>query len=116
MEEVEVEAVTFDDVLREFGVPYYMKVDIEGLDMACIEARHRVSERPRYLSVESAITSGIASFEDGFAELAHLWVLGYRRFKYIDQTNLHKLNGTLLTAEGPPLHYRYRRREQRAIR
>jgi FkbM family methyltransferase len=107
-EEVEVDAVMFDDVLREFGVPYYMKIDIEGLDMACIEALHRVSERPRYISIETSVTSGTASLEDGFSELAHLWVLGYRHFKYVDQTSLHKLNGTLLTAEGPPLHYRYR--------
>jgi FkbM family methyltransferase len=107
-EEIEVEAVTFEDVLREFGVPYYLKVDIEGLDMACIEALHRVSERPRYVSIESSVTAGAASIDDGFSELAHLWVLGYRRFKYVDQTSLRELSGTVLRSEGPPITYLYR--------
>ena len=104
-QEVEVEAVTFDDVLREFGVPYYLKIDIEGHDMLCIEALHRFSERPRYVSLETSATAGASSVEDGFTELAHLWVLGYRKFKYVDQRSLEGLTGTMLQSEGPPLSY-----------
>jgi FkbM family methyltransferase len=104
-EEVEVEAVTFDDVLREFGLPYYLKVDIEGLDLVCIEALHRFSERPRYVSLETSATTGASSVDDAFAELAQLWVLGYRGFKYVEQNSLRKLNGTLLRSEGSPITY-----------
>ena len=107
-EEVEVEAVTFDDVLREFGVPYYLKIDIEGLDMVCIEALHRFSERPRYVSLETSATTATASVDDGFSELAQLSVLGYRGFKFIEQASLRKLNGTLLQSEGPPIDYKHR--------
>ena len=107
-EEVDVEAVTFDDVLREFGVPYYLKVDIEGLDMVCIEALHRFSARPSYVSLETSATTGASSADDGFSELAQLWVLGYRGFKYIEQASLRKLNGTLLRSEGSPIDYMHR--------
>jgi FkbM family methyltransferase len=107
-QEVEVEAVPFDDVLQKFGIPYYLKVDIEGLDMLCIEALHRFTERPRYVSLETAATAPASSVDVGFAELAHLWVLGYRQFKYVDQRSLEELTGTVLQAEGPPLSYVHR--------
>ena len=34
---IQVEMTTIENILREFGVPYYMKVDIEGHDMTVIE-------------------------------------------------------------------------------
>jgi FkbM family methyltransferase len=106
---VEVKTVLFEDLLREYGTPYYLKIDIEGMDMACVEALHRVSQKPRYISLESSATTTMAEIEGGFSELAHLWILGYRHFKYVDQAALAKLEGTLLQAEGPPIRYRYRK-------
>jgi FkbM family methyltransferase len=105
---VEVEATTLDELVRAFGTPYYMKVDIEGMDMACIRALHHCRSKPRYLSIESVVTSGVTSVESGFDELAHLWVLGYRYFKYIDQNQLPRLDGSTLDREGPSMRYKYR--------
>lgn len=105
---IEVETVLFEDLLHEYGTPYYLKIDIEGMDMTCIEALHRVAQRPQYVSFESAVTSPMAQVENGFSELAHLWVLGYHHFKYVDQASLGKLEGALLQAEGPPLRYTHR--------
>ena len=34
---VKVEATSIKDVILKFGVPYYMKVDIEGMDSVCLE-------------------------------------------------------------------------------
>ncbi|MBV9280189.1 MAG: FkbM family methyltransferase [Chloroflexi bacterium] len=87
---VEVPAVRFVDLLAEHGVPRYLKVDIEGFDMLCVRALHEVAERPDYLSIESAVTSprsGVA-FEAVFDELAELWTLGYRAFKFVDQARV----------------------------
>jgi hypothetical protein len=50
----------------------------------------------------------VAETERAFVELAHLCVLGYRRFKYVNQVRLDRLSGTVLSAEGPPMHYAYR--------
>jgi FkbM family methyltransferase len=105
---VEVETVNFSEILRRFGVPYYLKIDIEGMDMACLEALQGFDTRPQYLSIETAATTGVASFEEAFGELAQLWSLGYRSFKFVDQARLGRLEGTTMTAEGPPLRYRYR--------
>jgi FkbM family methyltransferase len=87
---VEVPAVRFVDLLTEHGVPRYLKVDIEGSDMICVRALHEVTERPDYLSIESAVTSprSGAVIEAVFDELAELWTLGYRAFKFVDQTRI----------------------------
>jgi FkbM family methyltransferase len=78
---IEVPTIRFDDVLRRFGMPYYLKIDIEGSDMLCIEALHRFAERPRYVSMEVAAVD----FARPFEAMAHLYVLGYRRFKVVNQ-------------------------------
>jgi FkbM family methyltransferase len=82
---IDVEAVTFADVLADVGIPHYLKIDIEGLDMLCVETLHQFAERPTFLSLESHVSIGAASFDRVFDELAHLWVLGYRTFQYVDQ-------------------------------
>jgi FkbM family methyltransferase len=105
---VEVESTTLDELIRAYGTPYYMKVDIEGMDMACIRALHTCRSKPRYLSIESAVTAAETSGEIGFDELAHLWVLGYRSFKYVDQSELARQNGSTLDREGPSIPYQYR--------
>jgi FkbM family methyltransferase len=106
---IEVQTVPFEDILHEYGTPYYLKIDIEGMDMACVEALHCVPQRPRYVSFESSVTMATAKVEDRFSEFAHLWVLGYRQFKYVDQASLGNLENTLLQAEGPPMRYTYRK-------
>jgi len=33
---VDVPAVRFETILGECGVPYYLKIDVEGLDLLCV--------------------------------------------------------------------------------
>jgi FkbM family methyltransferase len=82
---VNVSAVRFEEVLADVGVPHYLKIDIEGLDMLCVNALHQFAERPTFVSLESHVSAGAAPFDRVFDELAHLWVLGYRAFQYVDQ-------------------------------
>jgi FkbM family methyltransferase len=104
----EVQTIPITDILHEFGTPYYLKIDIEGMDLACVETLHGVPQRPRYVSFESSVTMATATREERFAEFAHLWVLGYRHFKYVDQAAFGNLHNKLLQAEGPPMRYTYR--------
>ena len=76
---VTVRCASLDTVLLEFGVPYYLKIDIEGCDVFCLEALKRTQARPKYVSVET----------DGYDQLFHLYLLGYNKFKVINQA-LHK--------------------------
>jgi FkbM family methyltransferase len=76
---LDVNCTTFDRILAEYGVPHYMKVDIEGYDSYCIDALE-TGCLPRYLSVEFFR----GDFEHMLSRLAQL---GYRRFKMIEQEN-----------------------------
>lgn len=97
---VDVPTIPFASVLAEHGVPYFLKVDIEGMDMLPIRALREVSDRPRYVSLESNVTSNEAPFDRVFDELAELWSLGYRRFKYVNQRHLPKLRVPFPPREG----------------
>jgi FkbM family methyltransferase len=82
---VDVRTVPFEEIVAEVGIPYYLKVDIEGMDMLCVQALRRFDERPDFVSVESNVSALDAPFERVFDELAQLWALGYRSFKYVNQ-------------------------------
>lgn len=75
-----VPCARMSSILREFGVPHYLKIDIEGHGDNCVEALEPTS-LPRYISNEITETES----------LALLWSKGYRRFKLIDQATLQPL-------------------------
>lgn len=81
--EVSVSTVRLDKLIRKFGKPYYLKIDIEGADLLAVSQIPRHA-RPRYVSVEN-----------GERELLEaLLELGYTKFKYVNQADL---KGTELT-------------------
>ncbi len=67
---------TFDSILEQYGAPYYLKVDIEGNDLLCIEALRTQRERPQYVSLE------LGEIHESVALLSGL---GYTGFKCISQ-------------------------------
>lgn len=78
---VNIEATTIDELLRQFGMPYYMKIDIEGSDILCLSGLKDFKDRPKYVSVESSATS----MKDTMAQLRVLDQLGYKKFKIVHQ-------------------------------
>lgn len=78
---ITIESVRFSDLLREQGCPDYLKVDVEGADMLCIEGLRGTDCRPRFLSIESNKTS----WRDLKREFDVLESLGYDRFKIVNQ-------------------------------
>jgi FkbM family methyltransferase len=72
---IKVKTDSLDHVMNNYGVPYYMKIDIEGNDIFCLISLTDCTEKPAYISVE---VNG--------EELIHkLHELGYTKFKIIDQ-------------------------------
>lgn len=71
---VEVECVTLDTLLRKHGLPYYLKLDVEGAEAYCLASLRSIG-LPDYVSVEA----------ESLEYLLVLWQLGYRRFKIVDQ-------------------------------
>lgn len=80
-EVIDVQAVTFSSVLERFGIPYYLKIDIEGSDILCIKSLYHFTQRPEYLSFETELMR----FESTEEALSDLCSLGYGRFKVVNQ-------------------------------
>ena len=80
---IEVECITTQILFHQYGIPYYLKIDIEGYDYLCIEAINENAGLPLYVSCESTSLN-----------LVHtLYSKGYRKFKMINQAdNLRPLN------------------------
>lgn len=77
---VSVESVSIDDLCKKFGVPLYVKVDIEGCDVMVAEDLYSLKEKPKFVSFETSRLTydGIFSW---------LYVAGYKKFQLINQLN-----------------------------
>lgn len=82
---VRVPCRPFASILREFGVPAYLMIDIEGFDDHCLTAVSP-TDRPRFLSLE--LSEG--------DQISRVQALGYNAFKIIEQSTF-----TPLLADGP---------------
>lgn len=91
---IQIKATRFENILKEYGTPYYLKIDIEGFDTYCVAAINP-ADLPQYLSCEG----------QEITILEQMYSLGYRKFKIIDQFYAHK-NLNINNAKNP-LHYWY---------
>lgn len=78
---IEVPIVNFSDRLEQYGIPYYLKIDIEGMDTVCLRALLHFEHKPHYISAESEKVS----FAKLIEELDLFTQLGYTRFKAVQQ-------------------------------
>jgi FkbM family methyltransferase len=74
---IQVRCVPLLSLLEKYGVPHYLKIDIEGADSYCLEALQRLDTRPKYVSLEDSSSVG--------EHVCQLQGLSYRKFKLIDQ-------------------------------
>jgi len=81
-----VPGIAFCELLDRFGIPYYLKVDIEGADQFCLEGLFSQTERPQYLSIESEKRDWPKLLE----EFKYLCSLGYKKFKLVNQAFVHE--------------------------
>jgi len=83
---ITVEGVDICRILNEYGIPYYMKIDIEGNDLLCLRALKSFTTRPKFVSFESSKTSWQALRE----EFRILSALGFSKFKLVQQLRVPK--------------------------
>ncbi len=83
---VAVATAPFAQILEEYGVPHYLKIDIEGNDRLCVDAL-KGNTLPTYISVESECVgdTAVLSDDEATAMLVLLRDIGYRRFKLVNQ-------------------------------
>ena len=96
-EVIEVQTIPLEEIVREHGVPHYMKIDIEGYDTIALESIARLSERPHYISAEN-----------GQPEMLDLMCgLGYSRFKFINQAEVPNMRCPSPAREGRDIDHRF---------
>lgn len=76
--EITVRCTRLSTLFRKYGVPFFLKSDIEKGDRYGLEDLDP-NDLPRYISVEA----------HSFDYLLMLWRLGYREFKLVDQMRLN---------------------------
>jgi FkbM family methyltransferase len=81
---IKVKAITLPEVLSQHGVPYYLKIDIEGADVLCLKGLIEKPDRPKFVSIESEKRSWQALLH----EFEMFKRLGYSRFKIVDQDHI----------------------------
>ncbi len=102
---IEVDTVIFSDMFERFGVPAFMKVDIEGADAVVRDAMRTSKTPPPSMSIESDKTSLEAVAEE--IELLH--GIGYRRFRAVQQERIPNSVIETRTVDGKPLKYRFKK-------
>lgn len=73
---IQIPCQRFEWILENYGIPYHLKVDIEGHDYLCIDALKHASDLPAYVSVE------LGNLDRFVTQLGEL---GYTGFKCISQ-------------------------------
>lgn len=100
---VQVKCERFESIVLRHGIPHYLKIDIEGADMLCVEALLALDRVPKFLSIES----DKRRWEGLLREFAVLDSLGYRKFKVIDQRRITRQSPPYPAREGRYVPHRF---------
>lgn len=100
---ITVPGTRFENILKEFGIPYYLKVDIEGADILCIKALKEFDSKPKFLSLESAKLS----WDNLLEEFEILQELGYQKFKVINQAKISQQTCPYPAKEGKYIEHQF---------
>ncbi len=84
---VEVPTICLEDLVRDFGSPFFIKVDIEGRDAEVVADVHRLPVPPVYVSWETGKRNLFAVLRSHI----ELYLLGYSRFRIAQQSGNHTL-------------------------
>jgi FkbM family methyltransferase len=96
-----VPAIQFSTLVEQYGVPHYLKVDIEGADLLCVEGLLPFRERPQYISIE------INDWSPLVTEMGLLRKLGYRKFQLVEQGRVPDQRPAQVALEGKSIDYHF---------
>lgn len=72
---IEVETITLRELFSTYGLPYYLKCDLEGGDAILAEQLLECGQRPHFLSIEATSAD----------DLAMIRACGYTKFQIVNQ-------------------------------
>jgi FkbM family methyltransferase len=100
---VDVPTVDLAATLQTTGMPYFMKIDVEGADRHCLETLRSFDQRPTFVSIESEQED----WDKLEAEFTLLEQLGYDRFSVVQQARFPGTRIRTTTIDGRPLVYEF---------
>ncbi|MCD2173840.1 FkbM family methyltransferase [Rhizobium sp. C4] len=92
--EIMVRCCTLPELFKTYGVPHYLKIDVEGVDTIVLDQLLSATARPDYVSVEDC--------RFGYDYLASLAASGYTGFKLLDQSTVAGLSDDTVGHAFPP--------------
>jgi FkbM family methyltransferase len=98
---IEVDRVDLAQAFRNHGIPFYLKIDIEGADRVVLDELCLLEDRPRYISMEAAKVD----FSQLEGELELLRRLGYTKFMPVQQASIPGRSISAATLQGQPLRH-----------
>lgn len=96
---IRIEAVRPARLFERYGTPYYVKIDIEGLDGAVVDAICALEKKPAYVSYELGTTT--------MESARKLAASGYQRFCLVPQSSLPGVRLPNPPREGRYADYRF---------
>ena len=103
LDAVTVTSTTLEALMARFGTPYFVKIDIEGADMAAIQGLPREGELPRFISVE--VDSGGVNMVR--KQVRSLTDMGYSQFAISPQLDVPKRRAPRPPREGADVEHRF---------
>ncbi len=105
---ITVPAIRLEDLVSEYGLPYYLKIDIEGADVYCLRSLIRMGRVPEYTSVELMTPNNMADQKADCLEiLACLRAVGYTKFQISDQSQLKSVRCPNPPSEGAYVDFKF---------
>ncbi len=103
-EAIELPRIDMPALFARFGIPHYVKIDIEGADVLVLNALKEFPERPHYLSIEAEKVD----FDELINEFDLLEQLGYTKFKVVQQQNIPGRTIRVRAIDGSPVEYTFK--------
>lgn len=97
---VTVDSTNIKDLFYEYGVPHYLKVDVEGCDLFVAKRLSESELKPKFVSFET-------SRRDYAGIFSYLYVSGYSRFQLINQANNPKRSAPATVNEGKDVNFTF---------
>lgn len=95
---VRVESRSIAGILRQYGVPYYAKIDIEGNDLICLRQILSYGKYPQYMSFEVELQTCVTA-------IRICQECGYNRFSLVAQTAVPTQKPPQPALEGRYINY-----------
>jgi len=103
---ISVETITLQKIIETYGLPYYLKIDIEGSDVLILDSLLEINEKPKYLSIELLSINNLKNEKIDYLEILNkLKKLGYNKFILYNQAKKREVLKPSL--EGKTIDYNF---------